>query len=152
MTRYVFLEEANDLSELRNIRTIPTSPSTSRERACHPANCSISKTVSGIRHPAAARRVALKSGSWVNAQRKWRMAGVRRGSRVPGVTRDQPRRASAPTRGRPRARAARRRFTITTLVRSALFARLPCRRDAAPFSCARGRRRRPNEDARLERH
>lgn len=63
MTSYVFLEEANDLSELRNVRTIRAGLSTSRVRACHPANCSISKTVSGIRHPAAALSVASESGS-----------------------------------------------------------------------------------------
>lgn len=102
MTDHVFLEQPNDLSKLRIASTIRSGPPTSRERACHAANCSMTKTVSAARQPVA---VAYESGAWFSPRRKWwRCRQERRGRRAGrDVTRDQ-RRASAPT---PPARSRR---------------------------------------------
>lgn len=95
-------------------------------------------------HAPVAQRADPARDSW---RRKRRDTGLKpTGEAGPGR-----RRARRPTLGcaeppRPRdAHALRphaaRSIGITTLVLPALFARLPYRRDAAPFSCARGRRR-----------
>lgn len=90
------------------------------------------------------------SSGWPPIQRKWSMTqptekvtdgSINTRCRVRYVTRDQPRRASAPTHyRRPRCLPSSYRYQSTTLVRPALFARLPSTsRRSAPFSRACGR-------------
>lgn len=136
MTRYIFLEEANDLSELRNTQTIRDGGSTSRERAIWLIVAYPKRSAGSVTGRQSAEKrtkvdhdsTRIESGEWQESLRLARHQGARCHTRRAISSGEPPR----PRAGRPRDCPAARRIAVTTLVRPALFARLslPSRRRA----------------------